>query len=159
MSWPAPPVRRVLALAAIAASLVVCGCTKESSTPTPSSGPPSPSVTPANPTVTTTTPTLELPTASAVPLPPGRTQEIETALASGNEAAVRGVVALPAGAALSPDLLAGLQGLKGLRLDPTTFHPISSTTALIDGSTEGHQWTVYLTLDGGVWKIAATEAK
>lgn len=157
MNRLAPPARGVRPLAAVVLSLAVCGCTGGTNPPPPP-GPSSPSTTAAMPTPSTAV--LSLPTASAAPLPAGRTQEIETALASGNEAAVRGAIAVPTGATLSPDAIAALKDLKGLRLDPATFHPISSTAALIDGSTaDGHQWTVYLTLDGGVWKIAATEAK
>ena len=158
MRAPVSPRRGLVPLLAIAVSLAVSGCTGEPSVATPS-GLSSPSTTPQNPNSTASTPALVLPTVSAAPLPAGRTQEIETALASGNEEAVQGVIVLPTGASLGPAVLAALKGLDGLHLDPTTFHPISSTTALIDGSTDGQQWTVYLTLDGGVWKIAASEAK
>jgi hypothetical protein len=141
----------------LTASFALSGCTGDAPAPSPT-GSASPST--AAPSGATSAPPVNaLPTASAAPLPQGRAQEIESALKSAQLADLQKAVALPTTATLSPDVLAALKGIKNLHLDPSTFHPISASSAVIDGSTEGQQWLVYLVLDAGVWKIAATEPK
>ncbi|MCO7219364.1 hypothetical protein [Klenkia sp. PcliD-1-E] len=79
-------------------------------------------------------------------------------LTSGDEAAVRDVLALPDDQALDPAAVGSLAGLD-MAIDTATFAPASEDTASVsatvgDGTTT---WTVYLALVDGDWVIVSTE--
>lgn len=99
--------------------------------------------------------------ASAPTLPPARARTLERELRSGDQKQVADALALPAGQALDPGLLAGLQEMRSVSLDESSFVTRDGHTAQMSAVAVGPEgksapWTLYLTNSDGVWKVVAT---
>ena len=99
---------------------------------------------------------------SSVPtLPPARARALERELRSGDQKQVADALALPAGQVLDPGLLAGLQAMRSVSLDESSFVTRDGHTAQMSAVAVGPEgksapWTLYLTNSDGVWKVVAT---
>ena len=101
--------------------------------------------------------------------PPGTSQEpaepfteqrgaaINAAIASRDRARFGEAVALPADAAIPAESLAALADSGPWVFDLATVRYLSEDAATVSARAASTDWQVYLILDAGVWKIAATE--
>ena len=101
------------------------------------------------------------PRSLAPTLPPARARTLERELRSGDQKQVADALALPAGQVLDPGLLAGLQAMRSVSLDESSFVTRDGHTAQMSAVAVGPEgksapWTLYLTNSDGVWKVVAT---
>jgi hypothetical protein len=90
-----------------------------------------------------------------------RARTLERELRSGDQKQVADALAIPAGQALDPGLLAGLRGMRSVSLDESSFvthdaHTGQMSAVVVGPEGESATWTVYLATSGGVWKVVAT---
>jgi FlaG/FlaF family flagellin (archaellin) len=130
----------VVAAATVAVVLLLSGhWSSEATGPQPTSSAPAP------------------PSASAPPLTEERAEQFSTALASGDEASFRSVVALPQEQALDPGALQAFAD--PVDFDLATFSPIDGTTATVEATVRSgtpESFVVYLLREGDEWLIVAT---
>jgi hypothetical protein len=97
----------------------------------------------------------------APPLDAAAGKVLAAGLRSGDESALRAVVVVPAGQAISERDLAGFTRLRSITFDPVTFRDAGDGTATVTARVvgpHGHAatWRAYLIAVDGRWKLAAT---
>jgi hypothetical protein len=103
------------------------------------------------------------PAPSAPTLTSQRATSFATALSSGIEQDVRGVVLVPAGQPFDPNAVAQLKAAGPVTFDLSTFGPVDATHATVSGrfahppAGQPATWTFDLTWLNGQWMITDTE--
>lgn len=122
---------------------------------------------PGSSTPTTLTPPPSIPTTSpatstlkpspALPFDAARARRIEQAFASGDPAALAGVIALRSDDRLDAAAATAFAA-QPLRIDPATFQP-HADVASVEATRGTEHWRLWLVAERGQWMIAATERR
>lgn len=87
------------------------------------------------------------------PLDPSRAAVLSAQLTSGDEAQLRGVLALPSGQALQPGAVREFASLGPVTFDLGTFAYIDERTAEVRGTVANAAWTFTLLHNGTDWML------
>jgi hypothetical protein len=114
------------------------------------------------PAATSAVPTSASSVTRPVPLPAPSARALEAAARSGDAAAVRQALDVPAEQQLDPAVVSGLSRLRAIHVDESRFEQKDDVSAVVPITTtaaDGRSttWTATLVLFRGSWRIALTE--